>query len=496
MGIFDHIWLGLVSVISWPAFGFLLIGTAIGITFGAIPGINAITAIVLILPFLYGMDPVAAITLLVAIMASVQTGNSFPAILFNVPGTPSAAATLMDGYPMAKQGAAARALSASFTASTLGGIIGAMVLLVSIPVIQPIVLMFASPERFMLIIIGIVMIGVLSSGEHRIRGLLAGALGLLISSMGMDPQLGVPRYTFGQLDLMYGVRLAPLVMGLFCLPELIDMVRRGSIAGRKVEKVEVGRGFMQGIRDVFIHWGLVLRGSFLGALVGAIPGLGGTQAAFYAYGFAVQGAKDKGSFGKGDIRGIIAPEASNNASVGGELIPIVAFAIPGNAATALLMAALLVLGIQPGPEMLAGKLTITASMIWTILVSNVLATIVCLALVKPISRISTISAGVLTPVILLFVIFGSYVDELNISNLAVTLGFGLLGFLMVKLEFPRAPLLIGAVLGKLAEKYLGLSLMNFGPWFLFERPISLVLFLIMVTFIAFSFIRFRGATAK
>ncbi|MFC1893720.1 tripartite tricarboxylate transporter permease [Chloroflexota bacterium] len=484
--VFEAFWAGLTSLLSWSIFGFIILGCSLGIVFGAIPGLTGIIVIALMLPFIWTMEPIMAVPFILAILASVHTSNTFPAVLFNVPGSPSAAATILDGYPMAKKGEAARALSAAFMASVMGGLFGAIFLAFVIPVIRPLVLMFASPERFILVLMGIVMIGVLGS-KQRTKGLLAGALGLLISTIGMDPQEGIPRYAFGQDYLLYGISLVPLTLGLFCLPEVIELARRGRIAGREIEKIEMGTGFRQGIKDGFHHWFLVLRSSAIGVFGGAIPGIGGTASAFYAYGYAVQGSKSKADFGKGDVRGVIAPESANNSSTGGELIPTLAFGIPGGASTAMLLVAFLILGVQPGPSMLTTHLSFTFSMVWTVVIANLITCGVCLLLVKPIARLTTVRGELLIPFILLFVLFGSYIQTVTVMDLVVTSSFGVLGYVMMRSQWPRAPLLVGFILGTLAERFLYISYASYGPLF-FLRPVSLILTLLLLAILVFAFV--------
>jgi len=396
----------------------------------------------------------------------------------------------LDGYPMAKKGGAARGLTAAFVVSAIGGVIGAFVLLLLLPVLRPLVLMFASPERFMLVMLGIVMISFLSS-QQPIKGLLAGVFGLLLGTIGWDPQLGLPRYTFGQDYLLEGLSLVPLVMGLFALPEVVDLAIRGRIAERT--SVDMGAGFMPGIKEVFNHWGLVLRSSIVGVIGGAIPGIGGTASAFYAYGFAVQGAKDKDSFGKGDIRGVIAPESANNASQGGELIPTLAFGIPGGATTALLLAAFLILGITPGPAMLNEHLWLSFSMVFILVVSNLFAAGICLGVTKWAARVAWIRGSILIPFVLLFVLFGGFASNPSAETAVVMLSFGALGYLMMRCEWPRVPLLIGFVLGGLAENFLFLSVASYGAAFLL-RPLTLILLLLLLAVIVFGFVRRTAKT--
>jgi TctA family transporter len=297
----------LTITFTLPVLGGVLTGLAIGLVFGAIPGLTATLGIVLLLPFVWSMSPFVAFAIMLSLVSAVHTSNTFPAFFFNVPGSPSAAATILDGYPMARNGDAAMGLTAAFAVSAVGGIIGALTLFVLLPLLEPIVLAFAAPERFMLVVLGIVMISLLSGGKP-VKGLLVGAFGLWLGTVGQDPQQGIPRYTFDQDYLLEGFNLVPIVMGLFALPEVVALAVRGRIAEKP--HVDMTEGFIPGLRACVKHWALVLRSAFIGVVGGAIPGIGGTAAAFFAYGTAVQAAEpeERKQFGQGDIRGVIAPD--------------------------------------------------------------------------------------------------------------------------------------------------------------------------------------------
>ena len=481
--VWDALSQGLSVTFSWSVIGGIAVGLFIGIVFGSIPGLTATLGIALFLPFIYGLAPVTAFAILLSLVSAVHTSNTFPAFFFNVPGSPSAAATILDGYPMAKKGEAAKGLTAAFTVSAIGGIIGALVLFLLLPALQPLVLMFASPERFMLVMVGLVMISFLS-GERPIKGLLAGVLGLLLGTIGWDPQLGVPRYTFGQDYFIEGLSLVPLVMGLFALPEVIALAVRGQIAEKT--SVDMGSGFVPGLREAFRNWLLVLQSSLIGVIGGAIPGIGGTASAFYAYGFAVQAAKDndREGFGKGDVRGVIAPESANNASAGGELIPTLAFGIPGGATSAMLVGAFFILGVTPGPSMLNEHLWLSFSMVFILVMSNLAATGICIVITRWAARIAWIRGSLLIPGILMFVLFGAYASYPHPGTLVLTLLFGVLGYIMMRSEWPRVPLLIGFILGPLSENFLFISMTSYGLAFLL-RPIPVALLLLTLAIFAY-----------
>ncbi len=467
---------GLYSLLQWPNIGYLILGVLVGSFFGLVPGLNGIVAVALFLPLIWELEMIAAIAILVGIVTSVQTANTFPAILFNIPGTPTAAATLLDGFPMAKKGEAARALAAAFIASGLGGILSAVLLGLSIPIIRPLVLLFSSSERFMLILMGIMLIATLDQG-NRSKGMIAALMGFLISTVGLAPSVNVDRFSFDMNYFIQGIPMVPLVMGLYGLAELIDMMGKKSISESASLQKRNGAQLWQGIADAFRHWKVVIRGGTIGALIGAIPGLGGTAAAFFAYGAEARNKHQ--NFGQGNVVGVIAPESANNASQSGEFIPTLAFGVPGGGTTAVMLTAFMILGYQPGPSALTTQLPMTMSIIWGIALANVLAVILCFALLRPFASLTKVRSSILVPVIMLFVIFGSLSTTLTYYDLTVTLLFGLLGYVMMKNDWPRAPLLVAFVLGKLAEQYFFLSYQNYGWWFL-SRPIVVVLLLVMV----------------
>ena len=478
---------GLSVLFTWPAFGLMLLGTALAVAFALLPGLGGgITVMAIVLPFIYGVEPYAAVALLAAIMGGSGTSGNFSATLFNVPGSAGNAATVMDAHPLAKQGQAGRALGAAFMCSAMGGVLGAMALGVTIPIMQPLVLVFASPERLMLVVMAIFAIGALA-GPKPVKGLLSGAIGLSLSLIGMDPQLGVPRYTFGQPNLLYGMSLLPVIMGLFALPEMIDMMKRGRIAMDDITSNATG-GVMEGILDCFRHWRTVLRATLIGIVAGILPGVGGSGSAFWAYAVEAQACGRDGKFGKGDIRGVIAPETANNAVSGGDMIPTVAFGIPGSALAAVMMAALMMLGIMPGPPMLGEFLPLTFFLTWTMAAAAVVATIICLLLAGPFSKISKMPANTLAPFIIMFVFMGSYIEQSTIMDVVVALLFGGLGYVMMRLDWPRSPLLVGFILGSLAERYFFTSYIAWGLEF-FLRPATLALTLILVASVVYPFVR-------
>jgi putative tricarboxylic transport membrane protein len=472
---------GLNGVFQPQALSFMCLGVLIGSLVGFLPGIGGPSTLAIMLPFVMTMqDPLLVIALLVGMDAVGNTASAFTSILISVPGSSGSQATILDGHPMAKNGEAARALSASFVASLLGGLFGALVLFASLPVLRPLVLSFSSPEFFILTLWGVSMVGILS-GNAPVKGLLAGILGVMIATVGLDTKSGIERFSFNVAYLWEGVDLVLVALGLFGIPEVIDLAgRKGSIA--KAE--EFGRGYVQGIFDVFRHWWLLLRTSIIGAWVGFLPGLGSSVADWFAYAHAVQTEKNRENFGKGDVRGVIASEGSNNAKEGGDYIPTLAFGIPGGTSTALVLTAFVAVGIKPGPDMLTSQLNLTFAVIWTLVIANVVATAVCMVFAKPIARVCFLPFYAIVPPIVAFIFIGAFAANFHSYDLTALMILSLLGFFMRRYGWPRAPLLLGVVLGEKMELYLWLSYTRYGFEWL-ARPMVLVLIALLIVSIVY-----------
>jgi putative tricarboxylic transport membrane protein len=469
----------------------MLIGIAIGFAVGILPGLGGPTTLALMLPFVLRMNPVEAFAFLLGMLAVTNTTGDITSILFGIPGEPTSAATIVDGHAMARRGEAGRALGAAMMSSLVGAIFGALILGLAIPILRPLVLLFGSPEFFVLAVLGITFVAVLS-GEALLRGLVAGGLGLWLATIGLDPLTGTQRYTFGQLFLWDGVGLVSVTIGFYAIPELVDLaVQRASIA-----QADLGRvgGVWQGVRDTFRHWFLVLRCSAVGTFVSVIPGLGAATTQWLAYAHAVQSSPDRGRFGKGAVEGVLGPGAANNSTLGGSLVTTIAFGVPASVSTAILMGAFFIQGLVPGPAMLApaprGHLAVTLAMVWTIVVSNVITVAVCLLFMGQLARITRIRGTLLVPLILTLVYVGAFAEKNVFQDLGVVLVFGALGLVMARLGWPRPPLLLGLVLGPLAENRLFLSTDNYGAaWLL--RPGVLVLLGVAAVGLAVSFVRGR-----
>lgn len=478
---------GLAGVVQPEAMAFMALGVLIGSLVGFLPGIGGPSTLAIMLPFVMTMkDPLLVIALIVGMDAVGNTASAFTSILISVPGSSGSQATILDGYPMAQKGEAARALSASFVASLLGGFFGAFVLFASLPVLRPVVLAFSSPEFFILTLWGVSMVGILS-GNAPIKGLLAGILGVLIGTVGLDTKSGIERYAFDVSYLWEGIELVLVALGLFGIPEVIDLAsRKTSIA--KAE--EFGRGYLEGILDVFRHWWLLIRTSVIGAWIGFLPGLGSSVADWFAYAHAVQTEKNRENFGKGDIRGVIASEGANNAKEGGDYIPTLAFGIPGGTSTALILTAFVAVGINPGPDMLTSQLNLTFAVIWTLVIANILATALCMLFSRPIARMCFLPFYAIVPPIVAFIFIGAFAANFHSYDLTALMIFSLLGFFMRRYGWPRPPLLLGVVLGEKMELYLWLSYTRYGLEWL-RRPMVMALMVLLIASVVYPIVAGR-----
>lgn len=435
---------------------FMFLGIFVGLTIGLLPGLSGTVGMSILLPFIYGMDPYTGMAMLIGMVAVVHTGDTFPSILMGVPGTSGSQATIMDGHPLAKQGKASQALGVAFFCSMVGGIIGGIALYSAIPMMRPLILSFGSPELFMLSLFGLSMVGILS-GKSPLKGFLSGILGLMLGAVGSAPAVAVYRYTFDSIYLSDGIPLAVVALGLFAIPAMIDLLTSNQSISKSGRLK--GNAF-QGIQEALKNKWLMFRSSVVGAIVGFIPGLGGSVVDWISYGIAQRTVKNN-NFGQGDIRGVIAPESANNAKEGGALIPTLMFGIPGSGTTAILLGGLTLMGLQAGPRMVTDNLPITLSIIWTLIIANIFGAFMCILLAKPIAKLSTIPGKSLVPFLLVILVVGAYQSSRSWGDLIVFIAIGVLGWVMAVLDWPRAPLLIGFVLSNSAERYLWISISRY-----------------------------------
>ena len=468
---------------AWHALGLLLepmrllillLGVLIGLAIGVLPGLSGVIGLALLIPFTYGLDPHTAFALLLGMAAVITSSDFITAVLFGVPGHVGAAATVIDGHAMARNGEAGRAFGAGFAASLAGGLVGAFVLAVSIPILRPVLLAIGSPELLAFTLFGLSMVATLS-GRAPLKGLTAAGLGLMVAMVGSKAQGGSLRWTFGTLYLWDGVPLVPMVLGLFALPELAELgILRQRIAGDHFTEITLSSQW-EGVRDVVRHWWLVVRCSVLGTALGAVPGLGSAVIDWVAYGYATRTESNPETFGTGDVRGVIAPESSNNAKEGGHLVPTIAFGVPAGASMAVLLGAFVMHGLTPGPEMLTKHLDVTYTIVWSLTLAHVIGALICLSGSRWLAQISKVRPQILLPVVLSLVFVAAFQGSHDWGDLFTLVGFGMVGWLMKSFGWPRPPMVLGLVIGGIFERYLFISTELYGIGWLWRPAVVGVL---------------------
>ena len=487
----------MMIVLKWNTFVFMLFGIALGFIVGILPGLGGSVTLALMLPFTFDMTPVQAFAFLLGMSAVVGTTGDITSILFGVPGEATTAATVLDGHAMAKKGEAGRALGAALMSSLVGAFVGAFTLAAIIPVVRPLVLSFGSPEFFILVVLGITLISSLGGGAL-LKGFIAGGVGLMLGTVGRHRLSGIERYTFDLVELWDGVGLVPVTIGLFAIPEIVELAMKGTsisrIAPNGIPQVDQ---VMQGVKDTFRHFWLTVRCAAIGTFIGILPGLGNAVSQWIAYAHAVQSSPDKDRFGKGAVEGVLGPGASNNAGIGGALIPTVAFGIPGGLSMAILLGAFLIQGLTPGPSMLTEHLDLTLSFVWIIVLSNLITVPICFLLLNQLVRLTLIRGAILIPSLILLVYIGTVLDRSLLFDTVLMLLFGLIGLAMIRLNWPRAPIVLGLVLGPLAEQYLAISTARYGTGWL-TRPMVLGIAVLCVISIVYGLLpqKARGSSAE
>lgn len=471
----------LVTLLTGPHLLYLMFGVALGMVFGVLPAVGGLAGMALVLPFLFGMDPGPALAMMVGLSAVPATSDTFSSVLIGVPGGAGSAATVLDGFPMSKRGEGARALTAAFAASLVGGLFGAFVLSFAFVAARPILLSVGFSEQLMLVILALTLVGLLT-GQNIAKGMASCCVGLLIGTIGAATATGEYRFTLGTLYLSDGVPLVIVALGAFALPEIIDVMRKREYIA---EGDVIGGGWMKGFRDVYDNIGLVLRCSGIGAVTGMLPGMGGGVVGWISYGHAVQSAKDKSQFGKGDVRGVIGPESANNAKDGGDLIPTLFFGVPSNATMALLLGGLTVIGLTPGRPMVTHHQDIVYLIIWSLAIANILGTVISIALARPIAKITTIRFVLVAPFVLVCVFFSAYQSKGDWGDIAALLVVGIVGLFMKRFGWSRAGLLIGLVMSHNLEAALYRTAQIYGLD-LFLRPLALVILAIAAMMLFFT----------
>ncbi|GAB1398636.1 tripartite tricarboxylate transporter permease [Aminivibrio sp.] len=453
----------------------ITVGTVVGIIVGAMPGLTATMAVALLIPVTFGMDPLVGLALMGGVYSGGMYGGAISSILLSTPGTPAAAATAFDGYPLTRQGKGGVALTVATWASFWGGILSTIALLLMAPALAKFSLRFGPPEYFVLSIMGLSSIVTLTKGSM-VKGLMSGFLGLVLATVGMDPLSGFMRFTFGSMDLFDGVPFMPALIGLFSVSQILDLTAESHIVEDLSETIS-------SIRRSKLPKGLaptIARGGVIGTIVGMLPGAGATIAAFISYNFAKQSAKDPDSFGKGNPKGVAAAESANNGCVGGSLIPLLTLGIPGNSVAAALMGGLMIQGLIPGPELFSKYGALTYGFILSLFLSNVIFLVLGIYLAPYFAWVTSTPNSLLIPGIAILSVIGSYAMNNNLFDVWLMIGFGVAGYFLEKGGFSTGALVLGLILGPIAELGFGQSLlMSAGsPLIFFERPLCILLWVI------------------
>ena len=472
---------------------FLFTGVVLGLLVGILPGLGGIAGLSVLLPFVFGMDASNALAMMIGLLAPLATSDTFPSVLMGIPGTSNSQATVVDGFPMAKKGEGARALGAAFSASMIGGVLGAVVLTGAIFAARPVILAMGFGEQLLLVILALSMIGMLT-GTSALKGLATCCVGLLLGSLGTAPATGEFRLAFESVYLSDGIPIVIVGLGMFAMPEIIDVLRRST---RISQTAELGHGWIQGFKDVIRHRWIVLRCSILGCIIGALPGLGGSVVDWIAYGHVIQTTKNRESYGTGDVRGVLAPESANNAKEGGALIPTLLFGIPGSGSMAILLGGFILIGIEPGITMMTQHLDLTFTMIWSLAIGNILATVLCLLLANYVALLTTIRYAYLAPFMFVLIFFAAFQATREWNDLFTLFAMGTLGIFMKRFGWSRPALLIGYFLAPRLEPTIYQAYQVYGLSF-FERPIviGLVIATALSIYAAWRFSPNQGKTYR
>ncbi len=464
---------GLHTTFSLAIFPFLVLGVAGGIVIGALPGLTATMGVAVLLPLTFGMESTRALVMLAGIYIGAIYGGSISAILLKTPGTPAAAATVLDGYELARKGEAAKALSISAIASFVGGIVSTVMLITISPILANFALRFGAPEYFALAVFGLSIIASIS-GKSPVKGLLAGMFGLLISTVGLDPVTSFPRFTFGEINLYNGLAIIPVLIGLFALAEAFVQMEKIFEPARTVE-TDFKRG-MVSLKETISLLPVMIKSAFIGTFIGSIPGAGADIAAFVCYNEARRTSKKSKEFGTGCLEGIAAPEAGNNGVTGGAMVPLLTLGVPGDAVTAILLGALVIQGLQPGPLLFAKSPDIVYGLFSSLFVGNILMLVFGLLGVRLFCRVVELPKRIIIPVIVTLSMVGAYSMNNSLFDVWVCIAFGGIGYIMQKVEMPSSPIILAVILGPMAESNLRRAVLMYegGYSFLWTRPITIV----------------------
>lgn len=466
---------------DWHVMLAVFMGVTGGIAIGALPGLTATMGVALLVPFTFGRPPIESLAMLLGIYCGGMYGGSISAILLRTPGTPAGAATVLEGYPMGQRGEAGRALAMALFASFCGGMIGALIMTFLSPFVAGVALEFSYVEYFALALFGLSVI-ISISGTSIVKGIMSGFFGLLLATIGMDPISGFPRFIFGQMDLMEGPSFIPTLIGLFAVAELFSNIEKMGVTERI--KAKIGQYFPSWA-DIKTSLPNIIKSSLIGTGVGAVPGAGGDIAAFVSYAEAKRSSRHPEKFGTGLVEGVAATESSNNACSGGAMIPLLSLGVPGDAVTAVLLGAFVIQGLQPGPLLYKEHLDVVYNVFASMIIANIAMLIVGAVGIRFFARIIGVQKEILIPIIFVLSLVGSYAMRQNVFDVYLTIGFGVIGYLMQRYHYPLSPILLALILGPMAESNLRRSMVvSGGDWhILFSRPIAVGLMLLGVGFL-------------
>ena len=457
----------------------VLWSTQLGIIVGMLPGLTATMGVALMTTLTFHMEPSNAVLILVCMYVGAIYGGSRSAILLNIPGTPANAATAVDGHPLALQGLAGKAIGIATTGSFLGSVIGLFMLAFFTPLIGEFALNFKSFEFFWLAVFGVVICGNLTAPKDPLKGWIAGFLGLFIATIGMEPNHAYPRFSFGSVEISGGIHLIPAMVGAFGFAEIITVMKQpqAELVETKLDRI------LPRIKDITKYWKTIIRSGLVGTFVGAVPGVGEDIAAWTSYDLAKNSSKEADLFGKGSIEGLIASETGNNAAVAGAMIPVLSLAIPGSAPAAVLLAAMFIHGVRPGPLIMIEFPNFVYQVVAMVLLATIAMFILGLSMVRPLVKVLAIPRQKLMPVVFVLCVIGSYAIQARLFDVGVMILFGIIGYIMREMDYPIAPLVLGIILGKILDKNLirALIISEADITFFFASPICIII--AIVTFI-------------
>ena len=481
MSLLDAAIKGLMNILHLKVFLAMMVGVSIG-TFTAVApqGLGMPLVYAILLPVVVRWEPVTGMALLIGASSVSAICAAYLPILFGIPGGSGSQATVLDGYPMGKRGEGRRALGASFMAGGMGCLVGTFTLAVAIPLAQPLIYLMGAPELFVVVLWGLSMVAVLA-GRRPVKGLIAAAFGLLIATVGQQGQSGIMRFVFDQSYLLDGIPLSIIALALFGIPSALDLAL--TRIGVEQQPAPLKGSLLDGVKDTLREWWLVLRCSFIGVWVGIVPGIGSQVVDWLAYGHAAQTSKDAKNFGKGDVRGVIAPESANDAKDGGDLVTTLLLGFPQGVVTALFIVALLAWGYLPGPEMVKKNLDIIYSVVWIQGISGVIGTLIGFVLAAQLAKLAEVRYSVMVPIIFIFVLMGAFSVNRDPIDLLVVVVFGIIGYLMRRFGYPRPAMILGLVLGGLMETYLYRSMASYGFSWLARPSVIVLLSLAMISFL-------------